>query len=47
MKIIQPKVAKLPWVMVPMNLSTRNGLCRQARNDDATPLGLDLIWGID
>jgi hypothetical protein len=47
MKIIQPKVAKLPWVIVPINSSTLKGLHRRARIGDATPLGLNLFWGVD
>ena len=45
MKIIQPKVAKLPWVIVPINSSTLKGLHRRARIGDATPLGLEFILG--
>jgi hypothetical protein len=45
MKIIQPKVAKLPWVMVPMNLSTLNGLYYRTRNGDATALRLIFVLG--
>jgi hypothetical protein len=47
MKIIQPKVAKLPWVGQPINSSTLKGLHRRAQNGDATPVGLNLFWGVD
>jgi hypothetical protein len=47
MEIIQPMVAKLPWVIVPIYSSTLKGLPRRVRNGDATSLGLNLFWGID
>jgi hypothetical protein len=47
MKIIQPKVAKLPWVIVSMNSPTLKGLHHRARNGDATALRLKFVWGCE